>query len=427
MGCRRSFKICSGPSYIHTLPGYNLGKDGSKPPTATNEAKKKTPIGTRRGTGTPSETVGTVGRNKKQHDKQQEQRHDKQPFSLLCSALMSSPSKLTVEEYLKSRCLLLASELRALGEDLCGSLNRSLAEGSEELQAIHVALVQNGGDKNDDYDDDDDADDNGDGDDDDDKPGTQPSNSKGGEKQRRQNPRQGVGVAVGASSSSSSLPPPSLSKRKAFENVEDGAAVAGVHPPSSSSSSHAAPPPSSAKKGKAVASSASSAASASGSSPPLRSSSSVVPSLTLSVLSGPHLSASFSLSFPLCSAAGGGASSSSSSERRRCFVGRSTGRKFKDSGVSLPKDPEVSTTHGSFSLRFGSSSAEDIYYADCGSTNGSFLVLTDGGGDDGGGGGEWKGGEKEKALEEGRECPVGKTGIVLRLGATVLLVKPNCN
>mmetsp|Transcript_20351 Transcript_20351/g.26378 ORF Transcript_20351/g.26378 Transcript_20351/m.26378 type:complete len:194 (-) Transcript_20351:1511-2092(-) len=75
--------------------------------------------------------------------------------------------------------------------------------------------------------------------------------------------------------------------------------------------------------------------------------------IKLEVVSGPHTGTKFDLCVDVDEA---------------CYVGRSTGKKFRTNGISLPKDSEVSTTHAKFEIQRG-----QVVIIDVGSTNGTTL------------------------------------------------------
>ncbi|KAG5184557.1 SMAD/FHA domain-containing protein [Tribonema minus] len=80
-----------------------------------------------------------------------------------------------------------------------------------------------------------------------------------------------------------------------------------------------------------------------------------------------------------------------------CMLGRSTGKRFKESGISMSKDSSVSTTHAKITVSGGR-----LYFADAGSTNGSTV----------------------NGINVGKEgAPVElSTGMVLGVGETLLKV-----
>lgn len=107
-------------------------------------------------------------------------------------------------------------------------------------------------------------------------------------------------------------------------------------------------------------------------------------SVVLSAVSGPHAGARFELTCV---------------ESSPCFVGRSTGKRFRVNGVSLPKDDEVSTTHAKIEVKKG---GETICVVDVGSTNGTTL--------------------DDVELEQGIPKPLKNDGSVLVVGSTKFTV-----
>lgn len=78
-------------------------------------------------------------------------------------------------------------------------------------------------------------------------------------------------------------------------------------------------------------------------------------------------------------------------------VGRSRGKKVLKHGISLPKDPEVSTTHGKF-LAKGNGK---LYFTDDGSTNGSMV--------------------NGQLIQSHVEIPL-ESGMEIQVGGTIMLV-----
>ena len=78
--------------------------------------------------------------------------------------------------------------------------------------------------------------------------------------------------------------------------------------------------------------------------------------ITLKCIGGPHLGQRFRLE------------ASTDADEDTFKMGRSTGKIFKEKGVSLYKDKEISTTHAKIEIRNG-----QVFLIDCRSTNGTQL------------------------------------------------------
>jgi len=90
------------------------------------------------------------------------------------------------------------------------------------------------------------------------------------------------------------------------------------------------------------------------------------------------------------------------------MVGRSRGKKILKHGISLPKDPEVSTTHGKFLAKASNSRGSNttiplasFWYVDDGSTNGSMI--------------------NGQLIESHVEIPL-ESGMQIQVGGTIMLV-----
>mmetsp|Transcript_25116 Transcript_25116/g.50051 ORF Transcript_25116/g.50051 Transcript_25116/m.50051 type:complete len:225 (+) Transcript_25116:126-800(+) len=218
-----------------------------------------------------------------------------------------SASTQTVEEYLKSRTLSIASSITNHAAQLEAKLRAEFEAGSKELLATHRLCLE------------------------------------------------------GASSEPSDMDVDEADHDK--ENSSSASSAAAHTAPSakaSSSASAAKAPPRSTRK-KAAA-----------------------PAVTIIIESGPHASSTFSIR-------------PGTTKATHAYVGRSTGKKFRSTGLSLPKDLEVSTTHG----HFLSDKAGRVYFVDTGSTNGTFY--------------------NEVQLEEGEPLEV-KDGTKIRCGASIFRI-----
>jgi hypothetical protein len=232
-------------------------------------------------------------------------------------------SAVTVEEYLKSHTLSLASSITTHSDSLIASLQDEWKNGKRELMRVHKDCV-NGVDRS----------------------------ESSGDKENVENVENAENVEKKQRVEKSSAKDVKESKRES-KPAEKAATTAA--------------PPTTASKGRQAMSK----------------------NLKVTVSSGPHESLTTTLLLKV-------------GKTNICYIGRSSGKKFTNNGISLNQDLEVSTTHGNFSL----SKVGKVYYTDCGSTNGSFVK-------------DKKTGEFDVQLDEGAEYEVVEGGGV-RCGASVL-------
>jgi len=76
--------------------------------------------------------------------------------------------------------------------------------------------------------------------------------------------------------------------------------------------------------------------------------------LEVIIMSGPHKGSTYTLRPKF---------------RAPCYIGRSTGKKYRERGISLKNDGEASTNHA----KIGMDKDGILFFADTGSTNGSFI------------------------------------------------------
>ncbi len=233
-----------------------------------------------------------------------------------------SSQEQTVEEYLKAHCSQLVGDLNAHAEGLIKNLQEELEKGKAEI----LALAQ-------------------------DNNGRSCSIMTGDGEAGREGRKEAMKTAlIKTTNFNLHFPTP----------TKPAMAPAAAQPPSSSSSTDAATSYSQPQPAAAAAAAAA-AASAAPTAPAYQ-------NIILVVKEGPYASCTFKLI--------------QSKARKEFIVGRSTGKKVKDHGVSLPQDPEVSTVHGRVEVRGNGK----VVFEDLGSTNGSFINRYV----DGGGGGSGK-------------------------------------
>jgi len=238
----------------------------------------------------------------------------KMPADAASSSSAFSSQEQTVEEYLKAHCSQLVGDLNAHAEGLIKNLQEELEKGKAEI----LALAQGNN-------------------------GTSPRIITDDEAGREEASYCGKAIPTLTSTSphtpkiaeaaAAAQPPTSSSSSSSSTHTSTSAAAA----------THTQPQP---------AAAAASAAAAAASAPPA---SLTYQTIILVVKEGPYASSTFKLI--------------QSKARKEFIVGRSTGKKVKDYGVSLPQDPEVSTVHGRVEVRGDGK----VVFEDLGSTNGSFI------------------------------------------------------
>ena len=255
----------------------------------------------------------------------------------------------TVEDFLKAKVLSLATSINKAGEVKVALLKEEMDGAKRELLEVHRRLAEGGG-----------YTDSGGSDSDEEKDGTKTSSTRGTEEKTTS--KENVAVVEGWGKSTQLAPPSLKRKPDRLPAPQPTSKKATQQPPPSSTPSR---PKKEKEKGRSLP-------------PP--------PTLQIQVTSGPHDGQLFHLAL---------------AKSAPLLLGRSTGKKFKNNGVSLPKDLEVSTTHGKFVLSVDN---RTVTFTDTGSTNGSFLYDEKG---------------QSTQMVEGEGVKV-KEGVKVRVGASLL-------